>query len=134
MEDSSKVVLYISFEDPEMDEEEKEVEATKLLGEMRQLDEVDAVDRVPDPNPPSGHKAFGAFLMGLLTAEVSPANIKKLFLFLTDRLGNKTIKMKVKAPTGKELEIEASSREEFELAVQKASNSHFEFTFGTFNF
>lgn len=27
------------------------------------------VDRVPDPNPLEGSKAFGSFLMGILTAE-----------------------------------------------------------------
>ena len=61
MENLSKVLLYISFEDPEMDEEEKEGEAIKLLGEMKQLDEVDAVDRVPDLNPPFEYKKSVSF-------------------------------------------------------------------------
>ena len=62
MENLSKVLLYISFEDPEMDEEEKEGEAIKLLGEMKQLDEVDAVDRVPDPNPSFESQIIVSFL------------------------------------------------------------------------
>jgi hypothetical protein len=122
MAKSSTATLTIAFNDPQLDQEEKEEEVQKLLKQMKQLKEVESVERVLDPNPPIGNKSFSAFLVGLLTAEVSPANIKKLFQFLTDRLGNKSIKMKVKASDGKELEIEASSREEFEVAMQKAQD------------
>ena len=58
--------------------------------------------------------------MGMLTAEVNPANIKKLMVFLGDRLGGKQIEMVLKAPDGRELNLKASSQAEFEFAFQKA--------------
>ena len=58
--------------------------------------------------------------MGMLTAEVNPANIKKLMTFLGDRLGGKQIEMVLKTPDGRELNLKASSQAEFEFAFQKA--------------
>jgi hypothetical protein len=43
-------------------------------------------------------------------AEMSVANFKKLGGFLGDRLGNKPVKLKVKAPDDRELELAASSQ------------------------
>jgi hypothetical protein len=79
-------------------------------------------DRVLDPHPPAGNKALGSFLFGLLTLEVSKANFQKLAAFLGQRLGNKPIKFKVKTPDGRELEVEASSKEELDYAIQKAQD------------
>jgi hypothetical protein len=85
------------------------------------MDEVDAIDRVPDPNSPERSKAFGSVLIGLLTAEVSVANAKKLLRFLGDRLGNKPIELAVEA-NGKKLSVKANSREELEAAIKAAQN------------
>ncbi|MFQ4141110.1 hypothetical protein [Chlorogloeopsis sp. ULAP02] len=117
---TSNIKLIIAFADPDLNDEEKEEQVKKLLVQMRELDELEEIARVPDPNPPEGNKAIASFLSGLLMAEVSTANIKKLFGFLGDRLNNKPIKMTVKAPDGRELNVEASSKEEFEFAMQKA--------------
>ena len=117
---SSNITLTIAFTDPELDSEELEAQAQNLLVQLKDLDEVEAVNRVLDPNPPAGNKAIGGILVGLLTAEVSVANFKQLGAFLGDRLGNKPVKLKVKAPDGRELELEASSREEFDYAYEKA--------------
>ena len=117
---SSNITLTIAFTDPELGSEELEAQAQNLLVQLKDLDEVEAVNRVLDPNPPAGNKAIGGILVGLLTAEVSVANFKQLGAFLGDRLGNKPVKLKVKAPDGRELELEASSREEFDYAYEKA--------------
>ena len=117
---SSNITLTIAFTDPELDGEELEAQAQNLLIQLKDLDEVEAVNRVLDPNPPAGNKTVGGFLVGLLMTEVSVANFKKLGAFLGDRLGNKPVKLKVKAPDGRELELEASSREEFDYAYEKA--------------
>ena len=117
---SSNITLTIAFTDPELGSEELEAQAQNLLVQLKDLDEVETVNRVLDPNPPAGNKAIGGILVGLLTAEVSVANFKKLGAFLGDRLGNKPVKLKVKAPDGRELELEASSREEFDYAYEKA--------------
>lgn len=114
------VRLTIAFNDPALDSEELEAQAQNLLAQMQDLDEVESIERVLDPNPPAGNKAIGGILVGLLTAEVSVANFKKLGAFLGDRISNKPIKLKVKAPDGRELELEASSQQEFDFAYQKA--------------
>ncbi|BAZ13957.1 hypothetical protein NIES4071_57970 [Calothrix sp. NIES-4071] len=120
MADVSNVKLIIGFNDPDLDDEEKNEQAQRLLQEIRELDEVEAAEPLLDPNPPAGNKSFGGILAGFLMAEVSPANLKKLFGFVSDRLGNKPMKLKIKAADGRELEIEASSKEEFEYIKQQA--------------
>ena len=119
MTETSNVKLTIAFNDPDLDSEELEEQAQNLLAQMRDLDDVETVDRVLDPNPPVGNKAVGAILVGLLTAEVSPINAKKLFGFLGDRLGGKLIELEVEA-NGKKLKVKASSREELEAAIVAA--------------
>ena len=120
MASEPNVTLTIDLNDPDPDVEETDEAIQNLLAQMRELDEIEAVDRVFDPNPPAGNKAIGGFVVGLLMAEVSVANFKKLGAFLGDRLGSKPIKLKVKAPDGREMELEASSQAEFDYAYQKA--------------
>ena len=120
MADEPNVTLTIDLNDPDLDAEETDEAVQNLLAQMRELDEIEAVDRVFDPNPPAGNKAIDGFVVGLLMAEVSVANFKKLGAFLGDRLGNKPIKLKVKAPDGREMELEASSQAEFDYAYEKA--------------
>jgi hypothetical protein len=113
------VTLTIAFNDPELDSEELEAQAQNLLAQMRDLDEIETVDRVLDPNPPEGNKAIGGMLVGLLMAEVSVANFKKLGAFLGDRLGGKVIELEVEA-NGKKLKVKANSREELGAAIEAA--------------
>ena len=119
MTDTSNVRVTIAFNDPELSNEDIEAQAQNLLVQMRDLDEVEAIDRVPDPHPPEGNKAVGAALIGILTAEVSPVNIKKLMGFLGDRLGNKPIELEVEA-NGKKLKVKASSQAELMAAIEAA--------------
>jgi hypothetical protein len=121
MSKDSNVKLTIAFDDPELDAEDKENEAQKLLAQLKNLDEVESVNRVLDPSPPDGNKALGGILIGLLSAEVSPANLKTLFGFLSDRLGQKPIALEVEA-NGKKLKVTAHSREELEAAIKAAQD------------
>ena len=68
MTDSSNITLTIAFNDPALNREEREAQAQNLLAQMRDLDEIERVDRVLDPNPPVVNKTAGAILFGLLTA------------------------------------------------------------------
>jgi ferric-dicitrate binding protein FerR (iron transport regulator) len=120
MSDNDLMQIAVTFDSPDSEMEERESEALNLFQALRELEEVEAVSRVLDPNPPRGNKAVGGFIIGLLTAEVSVTNFKKLMGFLGDRVGSKPIKLKLKAPDGRELELEASSQAEFEFAFQKA--------------
>lgn len=113
------VKLTVAFIDCDLDEEEKEAEVQSLLTQMKELDEIETVDRVQDANPPEGNKSFGGFVAGLLTAEISPVNLKNLFGFLGDRLSGKTIELEVEA-NGRKLKVKASSREELLVAIAAA--------------
>jgi hypothetical protein len=119
MSASSSVRLTIAFNDPDLDSEEREEQAQNLLSQMRDLDEVETVDRVLDPNPPAGNKAMGAILVGLLTAQVNKENAGRLLGFLSDRLGNKLIELEVEAD-GKKLKVKASSQAELTAAIEAA--------------
>jgi len=45
--------------DSELNAEELDEETQQLWIELNQLEEVEKVERVPDPNPPEGNKASG---------------------------------------------------------------------------
>jgi hypothetical protein len=121
MPDTSNIKLTIAFNDPDLDSEERDEQAQRLMAELKQMDEVDAVDRVLDPNPPAGNKAIGGMLVGLLMAEVNFANAQKLMGFLGNRLGGKPIELSVEA-NGKKLTVKAHSREELEAAIKAAQD------------
>jgi hypothetical protein len=121
MSDTSNIKLTIAFNDPDLDSEERDEQAQRLMAELKQMDEVDTVDRVLDPNPPEGNKAIGGMLAGLLMAEVNLANAGKLMGFLGDRLGGKPIELSVEA-NGKKLTVKAHSREELEAAIKAAQD------------
>jgi hypothetical protein len=63
--------------------------------------------------------SIGKFLVDILSAKVSANNTRKLLSYLRDRLGSKPIELTIEID-GKKLQIKASSREEFEMAIQKA--------------
>ncbi len=117
---NADVKLTIAFNDPDLEPEELDEQANRLINELNEMDEVE-VDRVLDPNPPEGNKALGGFLVGLLMAEVNAANAKKLMGFLGDRLGGKPIELAVEA-NGKKLTVKAHSREELEAAIKAAQD------------
>ncbi|WP_017313967.1 hypothetical protein [Mastigocladopsis repens] len=119
MAGGSNIGLTINFNDPEADPEERDEEVQKLLSQMREIDAVEALERVPDPSTPEGSKSLGGFLVGMLTAQVNPINFMALLRFLSDRLVGKPIELEVEA-NGKKLKVTASSREELESAIQAA--------------
>lgn len=118
---STDIKLTINFNDPELDLEERDKQARNLMFELKEMDEIEFVSRVLDPNPPEGNKALGGFLAGILTAEVNASNVKKLIGFLGDRLGGKPIELSVEA-NGKKLMVKAHSREELEAAIKSAQD------------
>jgi hypothetical protein len=116
---NSAIALTITFTDADLNVSELEDEVVRLLEELSDRSDIESVDRVRDPNPPDGNKSGGAFLVGMLMAEVSVANAKKVLGFLGDRLGNKPISFEVEG-NGKKLKVSANSREELDFAMQKA--------------
>ncbi|MDH6073453.1 sugar ABC transporter permease [Chrysosporum ovalisporum ANA283AFssAo] len=119
---TSNIQVTISLTELGLDDEDLQAEVQNLLPQLREVDGVEDADLVSVETAPKNTKALGGFLLGLLNAEVNIANIKTLFTFLGDRLGNKPIKMLLKAPDGRELNIEAGSQKEFEFAYQRAQD------------
>jgi hypothetical protein len=117
---TSNVKVTISLANTGINDEELQTEVENLLPQIREVDGVENADLVGVIDTPEGAKAFGGFLLGILTAEVNPANIKALFKFLSDRLSGQTIKLEVEKKDGDKLKIEASSQAEFDYAIQKA--------------
>jgi hypothetical protein len=119
MNDQSSIKLTIAFDDPDLEPEERDEQAQRFLAELKQVDEVESVERMLDPNPPEGNKSLSGFLVGMLLAEVNPVNGKKLLGCLGDRLGGKPIELSVEA-NGRKLTVKAHSREELEAAIKAA--------------
>ncbi|BAY62332.1 hypothetical protein NIES22_24060 [Calothrix brevissima NIES-22] len=118
----SNVQVTVDLAGLGLDEKDLQAEAENLRPQLNEVDGVETADLVTVEDTPRGAKAFGGFLLGLLNLEINPANIKNLFTFLSDRFGNKPIKLVVKGSDGRELNLEASSREEFDFAYQKAQD------------
>jgi len=118
----SNVQVTISLAELGLDDEELQTEVENLLPQLRQVDGVEDADLVAVENAPKGTKSISGFVWGLLKAQVNASNIKTLFKFLSDRFGNKPIKLVVEAPDGRKINLEADSLEKFEIAFQKAQD------------
>ncbi|BBD67564.1 hypothetical protein NIES4072_51380 [Nostoc commune NIES-4072] len=118
MSSESNVKFTIALSNPDLDADEQERETRNLLREIKDLD-VESAELVAVTEIPEGSKALGGFLLGVLQAEVSVANCKKLLGFVGDRLGNKTIELEVEA-NGKKLKVKASSQQELMTAIAAA--------------
>ncbi|WP_353929384.1 hypothetical protein WJM97_13785 [Okeanomitos corallinicola TIOX110] len=117
MADTSNVQITISFIDEDLSSEEKNEEVKKLLAKIKTLDDVEEVNRIPDPNPPEGNKSLTGWVAGKLVAVVKPENIKQVFGFLINRLANKSIEVEAEA-NGKKIKVKANSLSELEAAVK----------------
>lgn len=115
----SNIKLTIALKDSDLDEEELDKITRNLLQQMRELDQVEQVECIVDPNPPEGNKALGGFLVGLLTAEVNPANITAVMGFLGDRLGGKPVELEVET-NSKKLKVKAGNQQDLLAAIQEA--------------
>lgn len=82
----SNVQVTISLSDPDLGEQQLQAEVENLRLQIKEVDGVEEAGLVAVELAPPGSKALGGFLLGLLTAEVNPANIKAVFRFLSDCL------------------------------------------------
>ncbi|MDJ0580593.1 hypothetical protein [Crocosphaera sp.] len=87
MTESIKLRFTFAVDAPDLDEEEQQSIATKLLRQLKKLDEVENVTKAEDINPEKGHRGLDT-LLNIIKAEVSLENIKNVFTILRDRLDN----------------------------------------------
>jgi len=116
----ANVIVNLELVDSSLEAEDLQGLARNLLKQVRAVDGVEEADLVAVTDVPEAAMALGGFVVGLLTAEVSAANLQKLGGFLKDRIVGKTLKMSVEA-YGKKIAVEGSSQVEFEYALQKAN-------------
>jgi hypothetical protein len=122
MAETSNVKVIISIQDTDLDEIRLQEETQNLCEQIIELDGVEKSDLISVETPPLGSRALGGFLIGMLTAEVNPANIKSLLGFLSDRWSGKMIEMTLETPDGRKISIKASSQAEFEFAMKQAKD------------
>lgn len=118
---TSNITLTIGFNKKLLDPEECDQEALRLISELRNLNEIEKVDLVTELNPLELSKSIGSFVIGLLTAEVSPKNVDSIFRFLSNRLSGKPIELEVEKD-GKKLKVIANNREELKAAIKAAQD------------
>jgi hypothetical protein len=64
------IKFTFAIDDPELDDERRQKIASRLLREIRDIDEVEKVDRAEDLNPESGSKPRVSASQTLLTARL----------------------------------------------------------------
>ncbi|BAY20997.1 hypothetical protein NIES2100_07410 [Calothrix sp. NIES-2100] len=118
MADTSDIKLTITFIDQDLDAEEKDEEAERLLSQMKELDEVEEVNRVAEIDAPVGSKSVTGYVVGQVMAIVKSESVQQVWGFLTDRLGSKPIEIELElTKDSKKVKVKASSRKELEAAV-----------------
>ncbi|MDY6897527.1 MAG: sugar ABC transporter permease [Cyanobacteriota bacterium] len=120
---TSDIQLTISLSELGLDDEELQTEVENLLPQIREVDGVEDAGLVEVAEVPESSKSLTGYALGMLkTFLIDKGHLKNVFGFLQDRFGNKPIKLVVKAPDGRELSLEASSREEFGFAMKQAED------------
>ena len=78
----------------EVDQERQERQTETLYRELHQMDEVETVNRIADPDVPDGGMG-AAWLWSILQAEVTVENIGKLYHVVRDRLPGMPIEFEI---------------------------------------
>ena len=113
------VQITFNLVDPAIDSEELEAKTQNLQRQLREFDAVEQVDRVLDPHPPAGNKAFGGFLGGMLRAQVAPAQATAVVGALDAVVGSSAIEMTLEVD-GRKITVKARNNEELAAALQSA--------------
>jgi TIR domain len=115
------LTVHITFNlvDPDLDSEELEAKTQNLQRQLREFDAVEQVDRVLDPAPTEGNKAFGGFLGGLLKARVAPAQAPAMLGALDAVVGSAAIEMTLEVD-GRKITVKARNHEELAAVLQTA--------------
>lgn len=113
-EKSIEVTLTLS--DPQLNDDQLHEATDNLRLEIAEVEGVIQADLVPIEQAPPNSKGVGGFLVNVLTAEVSLANLRTVVNFLGDRLYGKTIKFKAEG-NGKTLEFEIRRPEDLQAIL-----------------
>ncbi len=118
---SDTIKLALAFNDPDLDDDEREAQALQYRQEWKEMDEIETIERILEADLPQRSKPGEGTFVGLLMTAVNAANAKKVMRFLGERLGSKPIELAVEA-NGKKLTVKAHGREELEAAIKAAQD------------
>ncbi|MDJ0795763.1 MAG: hypothetical protein QNJ51_02815 [Calothrix sp. MO_167.B12] len=119
MLDKTNIKVTIAVQDGDLEAEELERITLNLLQEIKDIDGVENVRQPELTEIPPGAKSLGGSILGMLQAEVSFDNFKKLAEFFRERLSGKAIELEVEA-NGKKLKVKATNEQELVTAVEQA--------------
>lgn len=117
MTQSEHIQFTLGLDDPELDDDDRLKFATRLLPELRQVDEVDRADRTEDVTSLEGAKGYTT-LVGWLTADVSAKNIVGFLAWIASRFADAPVKVKVKVGD-REVELESDKLQDPEATAMK---------------
>lgn len=113
--------ITLTFAAPELDDEDLQAEVERLLPQLREIEGVEAANLMVAEQVPDGSKSFGGMALGAVRLVVDNSKIIRGLLGLGNALlGNKSLKLTVKARDGSEFSGEAKSREDLEYLLQQA--------------
>ena len=119
MSDPLKLLIDLSQADLDLNRTEFEDFALTLADEMQHGRLVQEAALLREEDLPEGAKSgASAFIMGVLLAEVSPENIKKVVNWLGNRFYGKTLTFSYEDADGTTVAFEYRNDEEFERALQ----------------
>lgn len=113
--------ITLTFQAPELDDEDLQAEVEQLLPQIREIDGVAQADLIGVDLAPDRSKTGGGFVLGALKLVADNSKIIQGLMGLSNvLLGNKTLKMTVKASDGSEFSGEAKNRDDLEYLLQQA--------------
>ncbi|MCG9884862.1 MAG: hypothetical protein MH825_04640 [Cyanobacteria bacterium] len=105
---AENVSIVIDFRDADRDDVLLERQTQTLFRELQRLDEIAAVERVADPNPPEGNFSGGSWLPGKLVVQILVQGVAKAMGVISKQLGGRAIVIETKGPGDYRVEVKNS--------------------------
>ncbi len=117
---SNSVQLTVDWReaDRDMPEAQQEALTQTLLKELRRVDAVETVERVSDADVPEGGMGVGAWLWGVITAEIPGEGIKVALQEVFERLPGKPIDILIERD-GRKIEIKGVRIQDIDAVEEK---------------
>ncbi|MGC1310496.1 MAG: hypothetical protein WA885_24965, partial [Phormidesmis sp.] len=116
MSNAASLKFTVKFVDPDLDTEEQDEQAMRLLAELKEMAAVETVGSAVDPAPPEGNKSSGGFVPGVLTGEAEADGFKSVFSYIGDRAAAKNIEMEIER-NGRILRVAATNQEDMQTIL-----------------
>lgn len=121
MNNDSELWLVIDLRNAYADRSSAQIDklTADLLNELRSIDSIEKVQRVPDPNPPIGEMSGGGNLLGVVATKLSLSQVRKVGDIIVQKFSSKPVDIKVEA-NGKKIELLGVRPEDLDRVVEAA--------------